>query len=86
MRFYRCKCGNAHSWTSIGIPACKRCGKCGSSLAQSPDEHETPEHHQFVTRYNQKTGAPFEVCGVCICRKEELERLSELDGQPPTGI
>lgn len=65
MQSYRCKCGNLLASTSMGVAACTRCGKCGSNLAQGPKLHADPEPHEWVTKYDQNTGAPYERCSKC---------------------
>lgn len=47
MRYYRCKCGNAESWGSIGPFRCARCTKCGSDLAEGPKCHSEPLAHSM---------------------------------------
>jgi hypothetical protein len=47
MRFYQCKCGQATSWSSMGQPICRRCSKCGSSLAEGPSSHHEPNPHKI---------------------------------------
>ncbi len=73
MQYFQCKCGEHKSWTSMGVPRCTRCKKCGSDLAQGPDGHREPEPHRYVTKYNQNTGAPFEICDRCFERRDKLE-------------
>lgn len=73
MQYYRCKCGNSTAWTSMGVPGCTSCSKCGSDLAQGPEGHGEVEPHTFVTKYDQNTGAPYEVCRQCMRRKSDLE-------------
>ena len=76
MQYYRCKCGNATAWTSMGVPGCTRCSKCGSDLAQGPEGHsDKPDDHAYVTKYDQNTGAPYEVCRTCYKRRSDLEEL-----------
>lgn len=72
MQFYRCKCGNATSWTSMGVPACMACDECGSSLAQSPGGHADTKPHDYVVRYEHNTGRPYEMCRVCMRRRDEI--------------
>lgn len=72
MQFYRCRCGEQKAWTSMGVPACSRCQKCGSDLAFSSETHREPEPHKWTTRYEPTTGAPFEVCTTCYRRRAEV--------------
>lgn len=74
MQFYRCKCGETVSHTSMGVPDCSKCDKCGSDLAQAPTLHEEPKPHEYVTRYDRNTGTPFEMCTKCMQRKPEACR------------
>jgi len=69
MQYYRCVCGEMESWTSMGVPNCLSCLKCGSDLAQSTTLHRDPEPHEYATRYDTTTGAPYEVCLKCWERK-----------------
>lgn len=86
MQYYRCKCGNATAWTSMGVPSCSRCAKCGSDLAQSPSGHSEPEAHKFKTMYDQHTGVPYEVCTLCHCRRSELVEDGEDGGVTPPPV
>lgn len=74
MQTYRCKCGEVTSWTSMGVPACVRCPKCGSDLAPGPNSHRDPAPHDFVVKYDQNTGAPYDICKNCLRRRAELEK------------
>jgi hypothetical protein len=73
MQFYRCKCGATTAHTTMGVPRCDRCPKCGSDLAQSPSHHSDPEPHKWVTKYDRDTGAPYEVCTSCHRSRSDLE-------------
>lgn len=77
MQYYRCKCGKMTAWTSMGVSACSRCGQCGSDFARGPESHEDPEPHDYVTQYDQNTGAPYERCRRCGERKSALEARNE---------
>ena len=86
MQYYRCKCGNAKAWTSMGVPGCVRCSKCGSDLAQSPQGHsDKPDEHDFVTKYDQNTGEPYDVCRRCMARRDELAALSQPAPKEPAA-
>ena len=65
----------------MGVPACARCGKCGSDLAQGPSEHVAPSPHRFVARYKQTTGEAYEVCLGCVQTRAALRARNEDDGQ-----
>jgi hypothetical protein len=59
----------------MGVSACTRCSKCGSDLAQGPTGHaEKPAEHDFVTKYNQDTGEPFQICRNCLRTQKQLEK------------
>lgn len=73
MIYYRCKCGNAEAWSSMGVAPCIACSKCGSDLAASPNSHGAVQPHSFVTKYDTNTGAPYETCDRCYQRKDEIE-------------
>lgn len=79
MQYYRCKCGGSESWTSMGVSACSRCGRCGSDLAQGPTTHSDPAPHEFVTKYDTNTGAPYERCRQCSRLKTDLETRNEAE-------
>jgi hypothetical protein len=83
MQFYRCKCGKSTMWTSMGVPACTRCKRCGSDFAQGPQGHEEPSPHEYVTRYDEFTGKPYELCQLCIHRRAELEAPPPPESEPP---
>ena len=78
MQYYRCRCGHSQAWGSMGPASCARCPKCGSDLALGPSGHSEPKPHEYVTKYDPNTGAPYEVCTLCFRKRAELE--SE-DGQ-----
>jgi hypothetical protein len=47
MQYYRCKCGERWSMSSMGVQDCITCDKCGSTLAQSPSSHGEPIPHDI---------------------------------------
>jgi hypothetical protein len=53
----------------MGVSPCSRCDKCGSDFAQGPNEHEEPALHEYVTKYDQNTGKPYEICRRCMEHK-----------------
>lgn len=65
MQYYRCKCGKTFHFGSVGPKRCRGCSYCGTTLTQYPDDHKTPEPHEFVTKYNEDTGEPYEICRQC---------------------
>lgn len=78
MRAWRCKCGNAFAFGSDAPQPCTRCSKCGSDLAGHPDHHREPIPHRFITKYNENTGEPYEICNRCWQKKSYLEKYNEL--------
>ena len=60
----------------MGVPQCVRCSACGSDFAQGPDQHSDPEPHDYVTKYDQNTGDPYQVCRRCFARQDEEEETS----------
>jgi hypothetical protein len=55
----------------MGAPAtCDVCSECGSDLALSPSLHRTPTQHKWITKYNENTGEPYEICENCFTLKE----------------
>lgn len=81
---YRCKCGELMAWSSMGVPQCVVCEKCGTTLANHPDHHLTePEPHQWETRWeiDHKTGERWQERSCLRCMtKERIEPVA-----PPTG-
>ncbi len=68
MLYYRCKCGVSQAWSSMGVASCNGCGTCHTTLETSPDMHRTPDPHEPVTRYDEQTGKPYQVCLRCLKR------------------
>lgn len=49
MRYLKCKCGNAQSWSSgYNYADCDGCKKCNTTLASGPDGHKPLAEHEFV--------------------------------------
>lgn len=66
MIYYRCKCGDAVAWSSMGTYACEGCPKCNTTLEAHPDHHKEPKPHTFTLKYDEDTGKPKHyVCNVC---------------------
>ena len=74
MQYYRCKCGKSKAWGFIGPSPCTGCPSCGTTLDQSPMDHTLPLPHTFITKYDEDTGKPYELCGICLRTKAELEQ------------
>ena len=56
MIFYRCKCGNLKSWSSMGAAPCRVCRDCGTTLACNPEDHRTdPEPHDWHEETTEST-------------------------------
>lgn len=83
MRFYRCKCGDHTAWSSMGVADCLTCKKCGSDLAEGPSGHsDSPTPHDYVTKYNQDTGVPYERCDRCMQTRADIEAPPEPEPEP----
>ena len=76
MQYYRCKCGKSKAWGSYGPRPCEGCPDCNTTLTQHPDYHKTPEPHEWVIRYNEVTGEPYEVCINCMREKSAVLNLT----------
>ena len=72
MQYYRCKCGLRRMFGSDTPRPCEGCDQCNTTLEQDPDHHTTPEPHQWVTKYNQNTGARKQVCRHCLVENEDF--------------
>ena len=73
MKFMRCKCGESHSWTTMGSPLCRVCPKCGTTLAEGPSGHLDPQPHEWTTKYDPNTGEPRVECLNCRAPKPGKE-------------
>jgi hypothetical protein len=69
MRYYRCKCGEQTAWGSMPVSSCQGCKKCNTTLEEFPMDHKIPEPHEYITKFDENTGKPYEVCRVCWERK-----------------
>lgn len=76
MQLYKCKCGESFSWGSMPPKKCRGCPKCDTVPALAGLPHRKPEPHKFVTRYDEITGKPYEVCLVCHERKGNEDSIS----------
>lgn len=74
MQTLRCLCGALWSWTSFGPTPCSVCPWCGTSPSGSPNHEIKPAPHRYVTKYDQDTGKPYEICLDCMGKKERLEK------------
>jgi hypothetical protein len=84
MLYYQCKCGEVTVTSSMGVPACDRCPKCGSRPAPGPRAHVDPVPHEYETRFAEDTGRPYERCRTCHRTREELASEG-IDGSPPAA-
>lgn len=76
MKYYRCKCGKAEAWGSMGPRACQGCKECGTTLNSGPDGHRTPEPHEWVPQYNPNTGVrESDVCKDCMAKRINEEGI-----------
>ncbi len=82
MQYWRCKCGKREVWESGETPAlCETCPDCGSTLAQTPDGHQQSVPHDWITLYDQQTGAAYQTCR--RCGQKGYEPLVEHDTPAP---
>lgn len=80
MNYSRCKCGKAEYWDS-GLPPkpCQGCEECGTTYARRAEDHKPIEPHDWVPRFNERTGAQDRrMCKRC----HAIEKLESLP-QPP---
>lgn len=68
MRQWSCICGKLFCFGSDGPAECEACTHCGSNAYKNK-----PTPHMFVTRYNERTGKPYEICSVCRQKKSQIE-------------
>jgi hypothetical protein len=80
MRYYRCKCGNSYSWSSMGQPTCRGCKKCNTTLEEGPSLHTAPEPHKWVAHkwvaskvLTDEGEKDLTVCSWCGILKVEFE-------------
>ena len=72
MQYYRCKCGKHEYWGSGMVPAkCEGCEECNTTLEQNPENHRTPEAHDWVTKYDENTGEPYRRCRICYQKEKK---------------
>lgn len=74
MVYYRCECGKSEAWGSMPPSSCTGCPECGTTLDTSPAGHRTPDSHEFVKKFDENTGEPYEICMNCCRKKAELEK------------
>lgn len=80
MIYYRCKCGDSTSWSSMGSPHCRRCSKCGSDIAMSPEMHRDPPPHELYRSTVDTDEGPVpgvSYCYFCNDTKAEIEARGE---------
>lgn len=80
MTYYRCKCGKTAMFSRAAPAACLTCKHCGSDLAFGAEAElhaDAPPPHEYVTRYNEFTGAPYERCARCGQMRTEIEAPPE---------
>lgn len=76
MRYFRCKCGETTAFGSMSPDRCYGCPKCGMTLASHPDNHRTPEPHDFTGSIRQMSEVgPVDVpvCRYCHRTRWEIE-------------
>ena len=72
MQYYKCKCGESVSFGSMGPNPCTSCSICGTQLINihyHTDYYPKPIPHEFVIRYNESTGEPYDICKLCGTKK-----------------
>jgi len=72
--FYRCKCGQTEAWGSMPPSPCTGCSTCKTTLEASPGAHSQPIPHEFVERFDHKTGKPYDLCTICLRTRWEIEK------------
>jgi hypothetical protein len=83
MQYYRCKCGSSESHTSMGVPRCESCPKCGSDLAQHPDDHREPAAHRWAPDFDSHTGERKpDVCLACHGKRTDGGQTEPVPGAP----
>ena len=74
---YKCKCGKAVAWSSMGKQPCQGCDKCGtqySMFIKGPFPERIP--HDWQPKYNENTGAQdWWICKRCsrLTKENPLE-------------
>jgi len=83
MQIWRCACGKSEWCGSMSPAPCSRCSSCGTSGLGPRGEKAPPERHQYVTRYDERTGAPYERCRACLQTRARLRDAGEDDAPIP---
>lgn len=84
--FYRCKCGRAQAWSSMGVSLCDVCPDCGSNLALGPDSHRDPAPHDMALVQEIATDqgkATITRCRHCHLTAAEIAERDERRGSKP---
>lgn len=73
MRYYRCKCGKRAAWSSMGVARCDGCEECGTTLAEGPNDHDTPEPHDWREEWtiDKQTGERGKERVCLSCQRQE---------------
>ena len=71
MQVYKCRCGHSEWHGPIRQAPCTFCPKCGTQLGtyineDGTEEHRPPVDHDWVIRYDEKTGEPYKHCMACL--------------------
>jgi hypothetical protein len=77
MRFWKCKCGASEAFGSDPPAPCTKCDKCGSDLFGGE-----PKPHYYVTKYDENSGKPYELCNQCYQRRDRLEKNTDNPNAP----
>lgn len=79
MKYYRCKCGENESWSSMGPRPCTWCKKCESDLAGGPESHDARRPHKVIAQKVKTDNGEsiLSTCIWCFKMKRELLELGE---------
>lgn len=76
MIYYKCKCGKSESWSSMGVPACRVCKYCGTTLDGSePIPHDVITEELTVSRNGITTTNKRSYCVNCMKTVDANENL-----------
>lgn len=71
----------------MGVPRCRICPNCKTTLAEGPEEHRDPEPHQFYLRFEKMPGKDARVWKECKqCQTQESldpKIMEQIFANPP---
>lgn len=85
MMYYRCRCGNLESWSSMGVARCNVCEKCNTIMASSPQGHAESLPHEWntITEINdflgKRTIKKMTKCVRCYALKDESTVITDIN-------